>query len=251
MTQEIADARDQLAHKHGLLWQAFTRPSSLSAALVQGVRAHCGLPTIPGASLPTPAMLASEMIRTWEAMAKEYGWRYVELRRNFTQKRRLSGHPMGQLVWHWSGGAGDAVRLGNFWNGGDRQASSHFGVDEHGITWYLHPLWSAWHVPNHNAWTIGADVCAPPLLSQQKQATQRGVFVGLTGDKKYLALDPRIAAAAGELRRVLDICCPSGDPKLSPTTHRWLTPKSRPTELMPWEPDLKAAGAIDEVRPTV
>jgi hypothetical protein len=249
MTQETAEGRDQLAHKHGLLWQAYTRPSSLSPVLVQGVRVHCGLPTIPGSQIPSPDVLAREMNRTWEAMAKEYGWRHVALQRSFTPKRRASGRAMGQLVWHWSGGAGDAVRLGNFWNEGDRQASSHFGVDEHGIAWYLHPLWSAWHVPQHNAWTIGADVCAPPLLSQQKQAERRGVFVGLTDDKKYLALDPRIAAVAGELRRILDICCPSGDPLVSPTTHRWLTPQSRPTELLPWEPVLKENHAIDDVRP--
>jgi hypothetical protein len=231
---------------HGLLWEAYSRPASLSQALVLGVRGICGLPVVPGSGLPHVDTLAAHMVRIFEQVVQEHGWRQVPLQRNFTQRRRNMGHSqLGQLVWHWTGGTGDAVRLGKYWNGGERQASSHAGVDEHGICWYLHPLWSAWHVPGHNGWTIGVDVCAPPLLTQAGAAQARGIHVGEHGNR-WLRLDPRIAAAAGEFRRACDIMFPS---RLSPTTHRWLAPRSRPTELLPWELTLQQAGALDTVSP--
>jgi hypothetical protein len=230
-----------LTEAHGLLWQAYTRPSSLSPALVNGVRVHCGMTPLPGASLPSANALAEHMQRLWGEMAEARGWRHVPLKKNFNPRRRASGHEAGQVIWHWTGGAGDAVRLGNFWNGGDRQASSHAGVDEHGVCWYIHPLWTTWHVPGHNSWSIGVDICAPPKVTQRKAAEARGIYVGDL-DSKWLKLDPRIAEEAGKFRKILDVACPQS---LSPSTHRWLTPKSRPEELLPWEPDMLRAGAID------
>jgi len=138
-----------------------------------------------------------------------YGWRLMPApekksrERNFPESR-IEGE---RVIWHWPGSGRSAESLGRLWTSDSRTVSSHAGVDEKGIIWYVMPHRVSYHAGKSNGNSLGIDICSPPLADSKSisAAKERGIYKELTEDGKYQLLHPDVLRNVSFISRAINI----------------------------------------------
>jgi N-acetyl-anhydromuramyl-L-alanine amidase AmpD len=146
--------------------------------------------------------------------------------------KTIPNRKITKIFLHWSGGAGDARKLAEYYANQDptRKSSAHWAVDENGAFQILEHDTIAWHVVGHNADSIGVDICQYPFYDKigQAAAYKRGLTLK-PAEKPYGALDPRIQKHTVALLVLLK----SRYPSATILSHHEATPGK--IDIIPWK----------------
>jgi len=178
-----------------------------------------------------------ELDRSFLDECEFYGWVWDPAPTRKTRERDFPKSPIAgtRVIWHWPSSGRSAESLGKLWRTDSRIVSSHAGVDEKEIRWYVMPHRVSFHAGNANGNSIGIDICSPPLTNEQgiKAAKDRGIYMGLTEDKKYQLLHPEILSKVSLVSRAIEIWA---DYKFQ--DHAFVDP-GRKVDCIPWRNQLE------------
>lgn len=206
----------------------------------------------------TQRSLHNALSAMWGDICDQNGWVYTrEAEGNHVSRKRTER--VTGLIVHWPGSVETAQSLGALclrrqnrrqqWldtpadQRGSRPgvASTHVGIDEKEVRWYAAPHFVTFHAGKDNGDTIGVDICSPPLVQDEQNAKDRGIWVGrVPGDPRFLNLHAALAIRTKKVRDIIE----SLFGRLTSEDHATVDP-SRKIDCRVWEPVLVRTGVID------